>query len=220
MRWSNVFLQTIIEVDGINVQPLTVDSIQIFAGQRYSFVLDANQPVGNYWIRALPNLGPTGFVGGVNSAILRYVFAPNRDPTTTQTPPTRPLRETNLVPLENPGAPGGSAPADVAINLAILFDPVTRRFLINGATFTPPESLPVLLQIISKTTPPQDLLPKGSVYALPRDKVIELTLPGGSPGSPVSQVQSSLSAVMKHLSAASIPSPWCKSVLVMTQQIA
>ena len=30
---------TIIEVDGVNSQPLTVDQIQIFAAQRYSFVV-------------------------------------------------------------------------------------------------------------------------------------------------------------------------------------
>jgi len=30
---------TIIEADGENVQPLVVDSIQIFAAQRYSFVV-------------------------------------------------------------------------------------------------------------------------------------------------------------------------------------
>ena len=30
---------TIIEVEGINVTPLTVDEIQILAGQRYSFVV-------------------------------------------------------------------------------------------------------------------------------------------------------------------------------------
>lgn len=30
---------TVIEVDGINSQPLLVDSIQIFAAQRYSFVV-------------------------------------------------------------------------------------------------------------------------------------------------------------------------------------
>jgi iron transport multicopper oxidase len=39
---------TIIEADGISTQPLVVDQIQIFAGQRYSFVLNANQAVGNY----------------------------------------------------------------------------------------------------------------------------------------------------------------------------
>ncbi|KAF5362289.1 hypothetical protein D9756_002103 [Leucocoprinus leucothites] len=175
---------TIIEVDGINVQKLTVDSIQIFAGQRYSFILNANQPIGNYWIRAGPNIGTTGFEGGMNSAILRYVFAPNKDPTTTQTPSTKPLRETDLVPRENPGAPGGSAPADVAINLAIAFNPSNFKFTVNGATFTELTSLPVLLQIISGTVSAQDLLPAGSVYTLPRNKVIELTMPGGAPGSP------------------------------------
>jgi iron transport multicopper oxidase len=30
---------TIIEVEGTNVQPLVVDQIHIFAGQRYSFVV-------------------------------------------------------------------------------------------------------------------------------------------------------------------------------------
>ena len=30
---------TVIEADGVNTQSLTVDSIQIFAGQRYSFVV-------------------------------------------------------------------------------------------------------------------------------------------------------------------------------------
>ncbi|KAJ3576543.1 hypothetical protein NP233_g343 [Leucocoprinus birnbaumii] len=175
---------TIIEVDGINTKPLLVDSIQIFAGQRYSFVLNANQPIGNYWIRANPNIGTTGFDGGINSAILRYVFAPNKDPTTTQTTPTKPLVEANLVPLTNPGAPGGSAPADVALNLAIVFDITTFKFTVNGATFTELDSLPVLLQIISGTVSAQSLLPQGSVYTLPRNKVIELSLPGGSPGSP------------------------------------
>ncbi|KAJ7676553.1 bilirubin oxidase [Mycena polygramma] len=64
-------LMTIIEVDGVNHQPLVVDSIEIWrrpsffpyiysspqdagsgpaAGQRYSFVLTANQPVSNYCI--------------------------------------------------------------------------------------------------------------------------------------------------------------------------
>jgi iron transport multicopper oxidase len=32
----------------------------------------------------------------------------------------------------------------------------------------------------------QDLLPTGSVYVLPANSVIELSLPGGSTGSPVS----------------------------------
>ncbi|GLB41430.1 putative multicopper oxidase family protein [Lyophyllum shimeji] len=176
---------TIIEVDGINVQPLEVDSIQIFAGQRYSFVLKANQPIGNYWIRAKPNIGTTTFDGGMNSAILRYLLAPNTDPTTTQTPNSNPMLETNLHPLTNPAAPGApnAGGADVAINLAIAFDFASLKFTVNGATFVPPTA-PVLLQILSGAQNAQSLLPPGSVYGLPPNKVIELTIPGGSIGSP------------------------------------
>ncbi|RDB27744.1 Laccase-1 [Hypsizygus marmoreus] len=176
---------TIIEADGINVKPVTVDSIQIFAGQRYSFVLNANQPIKNYWIRALPNIGPPNFTGGVNSAILRYLLAPPIEPNTAQTPNSNPLLETNLHPLTNPGAPGLPRPGgvDVPLNLAITFDVTTLKFAINGATFIPPTA-PVLLQILSGAHTAQDLLPPGSVYVLPPNKVIELSIPGGSAGSP------------------------------------
>ncbi|KAF6749971.1 laccase 2 precursor [Ephemerocybe angulata] len=176
---------TIIEVDGINVVPLSVDSIRIFAGQRFSFVLNTNQPVANYWIRADPDVGTTGFAGGINSAILRYIGAPNADPTTTQTPNSNPMVETNLHPLTNAAAPGTPTlgAADVNLNLDILFDFPTLKFKVNGATFDEP-TVPVLLQILSGASTPATLLPAGSVYVLPKNKVIELSLPGGSVGSP------------------------------------
>jgi iron transport multicopper oxidase len=179
----NLPLQTIIEVDGINVQPLTVDSIQIFAGQRYSFVLNANRPIGNYWIRSNPNLGNSGFAGGINSAILRYVGAPVADPTTDRTPNSQPLNEASLQPLTDTAAPGEArvGAADVNINLDINF--ANGLFLINNATFDTP-TVPVLLQIMSGARTAQDLMPAGSVYTLPRNKVIELSIPGGSTGQP------------------------------------
>ncbi|KJA21959.1 multicopper oxidase, partial [Hypholoma sublateritium FD-334 SS-4] len=179
----------VIEVDGNNVQPLSVDSIQIYAGQRYSFILQANQRKANYWIRAEPNIGPTGFGGGVNSAILRYVGAPSVEPNTTQTPSTRPLLETNLHPLTNPAAPGPAVPAAksngevIAMPFNISFSFASLQFAVNNATFTPP-TVPVLLQILSGAHTAQDLLPKGSVYTLPPNKVIEITIPGGSLGAP------------------------------------
>ncbi|CAL1710124.1 unnamed protein product [Somion occarium] len=169
---------TVIEVDGVNSQPLGVDSIQIFAAQRYSFVLAANQPVGNYWIRANPNLGPAGFSGGINSAILRYQGAPVQEPTTSQTPSANPLREADLHPLVATPVPGQATPggADVVKNLVFGF--ANGQFTINGVSFVPP-NVPVLLQILSGTTDPQDLLPAGSVIELPAGKVIELTLAAG-----------------------------------------
>lgn len=52
------------------------------------------------------------------------------------------------------------------------------NFAVNGATFKPP-SVPVLLQILSGAQDVASLLPSGSVYSLPRNKVIEISIPGG-----------------------------------------
>jgi iron transport multicopper oxidase len=180
-------MQTIIEVDGVNVVPLVVDSIQIFAGQRYSFVLEANQTVDNYWIRAQPNIGTTTFDGGLNSAILRYDGAnATADPTTTSNL-TNLMLETDLHPLANPGAPGQPevGGVDVALNLDIVFTFSNLTFTINDAQFIPP-TVPVILQILSGARTAQDLLPLGSVYTLPPNQVVELSIPGGAPGAPVS----------------------------------
>lgn len=177
--------QTIIEVDGNDVQPLVVDSIQIFAAQRYSFVLTADQPVNNYWIRALPSLPNATFANGLNSAILRYEGAPTSDPTTSNNS-INPLVETNLHPFDNPAAPGipTLGAADVSLTLDVQFNSKDLNYTVNNASFVPP-SVPVLLQIISGSSTPQDLLPSGSVYVLPRNKVIEISIPPAI-GGPVS----------------------------------
>lgn len=180
---------TVIEVDGVNTLPYTVDQIQIFTGQRYSFILNATQPVDNYWVRALPNNGlnglARGFTNGINSAILRYAGATEADPTTSQ--PTDPtlLDESQLVPLEDPAAPGPPTlgEADVSINLALSFNRTNARFSINGASFEPP-SIPILLQLLSGARNAQDILPAGSIYTLPPNKVIEVSIPAGVVGGP------------------------------------
>ncbi|KAK7682786.1 laccase, multicopper oxidase, benzenediol:oxygen oxidorectuctase [Cerrena zonata] len=173
----------IIEVEGTNIKPITVDSIQIFAAQRYSFVLRADRPVNNYWVRANPSFGNTGFAGGINSAILHYHGAPNAEPNTTQTNSTKPLNEIDLHPLVPKPVPGKHYPggADVVRNLVFGF--TDGHFTINNATFTPP-TVPVLLQILSGTVNAQDLLPSGDVIELPLGKTIELTLAAGVIGGP------------------------------------
>lgn len=183
---------TIIEADGINTDPVTVDSIQIHAGQRYSFILHANGKEGNYWVRAEPRQGfdggPGGFEGGINSAILRYAGSPKIDPKSLQQKSVMPLVESNLHPLENPGAPGRphAGGADVHLNLELGIS--GGRLEINNVTFKPP-TVPVLLQILSGKRKASDLLPHGSVYTLPPNKVIEISiLPGTAPGGPVSSL--------------------------------
>ena len=177
---------TVIEADGVNHQPVVVDSLTIFAGQRYSFVLTADQDIDNYWIRADPNVGTTGFDGGINSAILRYSGAADIDPTTNQTTSTLKLNETDLIPLSNLAAPGEATQGgvDVAINMDFSFN--GTNFFINNETFVPP-TVPVLLQILSGARTSSELLPNGSVYSLPSNSSIEISFPVTStnaPGSP------------------------------------
>jgi len=169
---------TVIEADGQNTEPQLVDSIQIFAGQRYSFVLHANQPVDNYWTRALPP--NKSYANLTNLAILRYVGAdaanPTSDPTTNIPTSSSPLVEANLHALVATGVPGAPTPggADININLNITFS--AGQFAVNGQSFASP-SVPVLLQILSGTMNASDLLPSGSIYGLEANKSVELTIP-------------------------------------------
>jgi iron transport multicopper oxidase len=185
-------MMTIIEADGEYTLPHKVDSLRIFAGQRYSVLVTANKKVDNYWVRADPNRGTPGFAGGMNTAIFRYEGAPEAEPSTdpTAAPESKhPLVETDLHALTEPVVPGLPFPggADVVLNIAHNFDFTTFHYKMNGVTFVPP-TVPVLLQILSGAQAAQDLLPRGSVYALPANKVIELSLPGTGveQGGPVS----------------------------------
>jgi iron transport multicopper oxidase len=181
---------TVIEVEGTNVQPLEIDGVELFAGQRYSVVVTANQPVSNYWIRALPNpeTGEFNFFDYNNVAVFRYQGAPDQfPPDPSQNVPMihNPLIESNLHPLDPTPVPGDPQPggADININLVAVLNDARTAFLMNGVNFEAP-SVPVLLQILSGAKKASDLLPAGSVYGLERNKSVELTIPGGAIGGP------------------------------------
>ncbi|KAF8259954.1 laccase [Lactarius quietus] len=169
---------TIIEVDGVNHQPLLVDSLQIFAGQRYSVVLKANQPIGNYWIRAVPNIGNANFAGLTNLAVLRYLGASPvnpSDPTKNIPKSVQPLKQTDLHP-GNP-VPGG---ADITVNLNVALNENFTKFLVNNVSFESPDA-PVLLQILNGV-PASQLLPNGSIYPIGANKSVEVIFPSGAGG--------------------------------------
>ncbi|KAG1817498.1 laccase [Suillus subaureus] len=178
---------TVIEADGQLTEPLLVDELRIFAGQRYSVVLVADKPVDNYWIRNLPDIVHASYEGGTNSAILRYQGAPDVDPTTVNTTSANPLKETDLHALINPGAPGipEYGKADINLNLSVTSE--GGIFYVNNGvsnvTFQPP-NVPVLLQILSGAQEPSQLLPNGSVIVLEANKVVELTLSTTGAGGP------------------------------------
>ncbi|KAG0704573.1 laccase [Suillus ampliporus] len=174
---------TVIEADGILTEPLLVDSLQIFAGQRYSVILAADKPVNNYWLRALPSTVNSTFNGGLNSAILRYEGAPAEDPTTNNSNSTMPMLETNLHALISPGAPGVPGYGRADINLMLVANNTGGVFSINGVAYKPP-TVPVLLQILSGAQDAADLMPGGSVIVLEANKVVELTMVTGGFGAP------------------------------------
>ncbi|KAG6330404.1 hypothetical protein ID866_8685 [Astraeus odoratus] len=167
---------TIIEADGVETEPMEVDSLPVFAGQRYSVVVTANQTIGNYWIRASANLLSQTFEGGLNSAILRYEGASDEDPTTEAGPYELDFNESLLRPLDNEDVPGVQEIGKADVNLNLVPGRSNNLFNINGVSFEDP-SVPVLLQILSGATHPSQLLPNGSVYELPSNKVIELSIP-------------------------------------------
>ncbi|CUA72896.1 laccase, multicopper oxidase, benzenediol:oxygen oxidorectuctase [Rhizoctonia solani] len=170
---------TVIEADGIPHEPLVVDSFQIYAGQRYSVIVEANQTVANYWVRAPmtvagagtnTNLDPTNVF-----AVLHYAGAPNAEPTTEQgTAIGTALVEENLHALINPGAPGGSAPADVSLNLAIGRSTVDGilRFTFNNIKYEAP-SLPTLLKILANNA-------TNNADFATNEHTIELNITGGA----------------------------------------
>ncbi|KAH9959974.1 laccase 3 [Russula dissimulans] len=179
---------TVIEADGNNVQPVLVDSLEIFAGQRYSVVLDANQPVDNYWIRALPNIGDQTYDNLTNLAILRYAGAliqdPSNDPTENIPTSVLPLNETDLHPLEPTAVPGNPFPggADININLNVTLSADFTEFLVNGFSFGDPQ-VPVLLQILNGANA-SELVPTGSIYPVAGNQSVEVSIPGGVLGGP------------------------------------
>ena len=57
-------------------------------------------------------------------------------------------------------------------------------FTVNGFSYEAPK-VPILLQILSGAKV-SDLVPAGSIYPLEANKSVELTIPAGAAGGPVS----------------------------------
>ncbi|KAG6887567.1 laccase, multicopper oxidase, benzenediol:oxygen oxidorectuctase [Termitomyces sp. T32_za158] len=189
---------TFMEADGIEHDPVEVQNIDVYTAQRVSAILNANQPVDNYWIRAPPTGGAPGPTGNPNfdpdltRAILRYKGAPDAEPTTNNTGGPKLLDEQmHPIAQEHPGMLGSGDP-DVAIVLNIAqvysvvyhaihidpgFQPNPPFFDINGISYISP-TIPVLLQILSGAKQPQDLLPSEQVFIVPPNILLQVSIPG------------------------------------------
>lgn len=71
---------SVVASDGYDIDPWVVESFIIQPGERYDFILDANQPDGNYWIRGVSL--EAGAKDHSVEAILHYNGASEEEPTT------------------------------------------------------------------------------------------------------------------------------------------
>lgn len=179
---------TIIEVDGINHVPLTVDRFEIYAGQRYSVILTANQPVANYWIRAPMKLQHSSDNDNLDTdrvyAVLHYDGAPTGDPSTSPGSPSGTLLQEHLLaPLENPGAPGGNGPADRTIDLHFQrTNDGQTEWTINDIRYESP-TVPTLLKVIAGGYSTEaDFDPSEHTFVLNRDQIIDVVIHGSANG--------------------------------------
>ncbi|KAJ7117430.1 Cu-oxidase-domain-containing protein [Mycena epipterygia] len=166
---------TIIETDGVATSPLEVNILDMLAGQRYSIVVTANQPIGNYWINTV--------LGGGNPArnlnlnvtlgrgILRYAGAPAAEPTTPMTlgpANPNPLVEANLRPL---------APTpDFNLTFVTSMTVNKTQWNINNVSYLSPV-VPTLIKILDGANSEADFNTTENTFVFPANKVIQVTFP-------------------------------------------
>lgn len=72
---------TVIASDGWYFEPVVVSTLVTYAGERFDFVLNADQPIGNYWMRVRGLMDcDERFEKAHQVAVLRYRRAPNEHP--------------------------------------------------------------------------------------------------------------------------------------------
>ncbi|KNG91191.1 putative extracellular dihydrogeodin oxidase/laccase [Aspergillus nomiae NRRL 13137] len=77
---------TVIASDFVPIVPFATNNIAIGMGQRYDIIVQADQPVDNYWIRAVPQSACSNIPTGDNiKGIVHYIGAEDgEDPTTVK----------------------------------------------------------------------------------------------------------------------------------------
>lgn len=71
----------VIASDGSEIEPIEVDTLVTYAGERFDFVLHTNKKIGNYWIRVKGLMDcDDRFTSAHQVAILRYYGAKEEEP--------------------------------------------------------------------------------------------------------------------------------------------
>jgi hypothetical protein len=116
--------------------------------------VEADQPIGNYWMRMIATEGCSNVTNQDLTAIIRYEGAPLREPTSTAWTPANQIceDETQLVPIvtRNAGPFSFSSGMDITIDEKMLTDQGIFSWHVNGSTFLIDWSNPTLLLVDNK----------------------------------------------------------------------
>lgn len=147
---------TIIEGDSTMVEPLELQTFQIATAQRYSFLINANKPVSNYWMRAEMDTACFGENNPVLNTTVLAILAYNNSTalpggdSASWNVPTDPLCQDLNSSLLLPSVPQQAPPADNLFIIQFSFETgayALDRAYINGTTWTP-SSIPTLNHIV------------------------------------------------------------------------
>lgn len=169
----------IIEADGQYSKPVIVNKLPVAIGQRYSVIIEANQNVDNYWIRAtiddrclLRNNRTINLDSAINfnvTGILKYEGAETGNPRSTDFPDQLNaclgLDHNLLKTLEPHQLPG---PATDNIQLVVTFGEDSNnvgRSFINNSTFIVDDYNPTLQKFVNNDVPLTEFPASQNIYA-------------------------------------------------------
>lgn len=172
---------TVIAADLVPIVPYQTDSVILTSGQRYDVVFEANQDIGNYWMRATYQTACNGLAIGRNDikGILRYEGA-NQDaePTTKKSPSiTNSCGDepyASLVPYVKKDV--GEAASKKNLNIGWFYETdLVFHWAINTKALEIDWQRPTDLLIYrNESVFPTDY----NVYEIPADKSVSMTRPG------------------------------------------
>ncbi|KAJ7464453.1 Cu-oxidase-domain-containing protein [Mycena latifolia] len=167
---------TVIETDGVATVPNTVNVLDLLAGQRYSVVVTANQPIANYWINTILSGGNPARNLNLNvtlgRGILRYKGAPAAEPTTPMT-----LGPANPIPLEEFNLRPLAPTPDFNLTFLTSMTVNKTQWNINNISYLSPTT-PTLVKILDGANTAADFNETENTFVFPANKVIQVTFPG------------------------------------------
>ncbi|TLS29342.1 hypothetical protein PpBr36_01552 [Pyricularia pennisetigena] len=152
---------TVIATDLVPVEPIVKSQLFLGVGQRYDVIIDANQPVANYWFNA--TLGGGGRCGTTENpfpaSIFEYEGAPSSaNPTNRGTPITADCRDsTGFAPVVKRVAPRDQFAAQfkelpVDVTQVLTTRGTVFHWLVNGSAIDVEWDKPILQYVAEKNT--------------------------------------------------------------------